>query len=364
MTDSVKASPGDGTTTGAPPPGAAVQDAAWMSPLGRLALASLQTRALELSRLVQETADALARPEALLSWDSGGFAEIARRSVPRWHFAMLNDAERNEALVQALEKQIPAGALVLDIGTGTGFLAMAAVRAGAGHVYTCEENPLLAEIARQTVERHGMSGAVTVLTGRSTGLVAERDIGRRADVLISEIVDCGLIGEGLLPTLRHAREHLLAPDGIMIPVGARLYGQLIESDAVAGLNRAQSAADYDVSLMNMTATQGHFPVRLHTWPHRTLTEPVPLVGWDFRAEPLTPGSCPARLPATADGRADALVAWFSLDYGAGIVLGNAPEKTASHWAQALIPLERTVPVRRGTTAELLLRWSDTRLTAH
>jgi len=42
-------------------------------------------------------------------------------------------------------------------------------------------------------------------------------------VLVSEIVDCGLLGEGIIPTLRDAFTRLCAPGVTAIPCGARVY---------------------------------------------------------------------------------------------------------------------------------------------
>ncbi|MEV4741119.1 50S ribosomal protein L11 methyltransferase [Streptomyces sp. NPDC049555] len=326
----------------------------------RLAIAALKTQAQQIGRLVGEV-EALCAPHALADPDSPVLAEIVRRNVPRWHFAMLNDAERNTALTEALRRRIPPGSVVLDIGAGTGLLAMAAVRAGAAHVYTCEENPLLAEIARQTIAGHGMSDAVTVLGKRSTELEVGRDLERRVDVLVSEIVDCGLIGEGLLPSVRDARARLLAPGGLMMPVAARLYGQLIESETVVGLNRVTGAGGFDVSLMNTAATRGHFPVRLGTWPHRALTEPRELVAFDLASGELGPGSRTLPFTATADGEAHALVTWFAMDLGGGITLRNAPQNTASHWMQALLLLDKPLALSAGQSTDIELSWTDTTL---
>ena len=44
------------------------------------------------------------------------------------------------------------------------------LRAGAGRVFTCEVNPILAEIARQVVAEHGLSDVVTVIGRASTGV--------------------------------------------------------------------------------------------------------------------------------------------------------------------------------------------------
>lgn len=45
------------------------------------------------------------------------------------------------------------GVTVLDIGTGTGILAVMAARAGASHVYACEVNGVLCDIARDVFKR-------------------------------------------------------------------------------------------------------------------------------------------------------------------------------------------------------------------
>lgn len=329
----------------------------------RLAISAMQAQAQEINRLLGEVMAALSRPQTLADPDAQAsvLAQLARNTVPRWHFAMLNDTERNDALRTALESRIPAGAVVLDIGTGTGLLAMGAARAGARHVYTCEENPLLAEMARQIIAEHSMTDTITVLNKRSTQLVVGRDLAERVDVVVSEIVDCGLIGEGLLPSVRHAREHLLAPGGTVLPVAARLYGQLVNGAALVNLNRVDSASGFDVSLINAAATQGHFPVRLGTWPHRMLSEPVELAVFDLRSGPLGPGRRTLAIPATADGEAHALVTWFELDLTEDITLSNAPENATSHWMQALIPFEKPVPVAAGETSSIELRWDDYRL---
>ncbi|MFG2910288.1 methyltransferase domain-containing protein [Kitasatospora sp. NPDC048286] len=326
----------------------------------RLALAGLRARAQELNRIAEATARLLAAPDAL-SPEFPEFREFAREAVPRWHFAMLNDHERNDALATALERIVPQDGTVLDIGAGTGLLAMMAVRAGAAHVYSCEANPLMAEVARQVLADEGFADRVTVLACRSDELAVGRELPRRVDAVISEIVDCGLIGEGILPSIRHARRELLAPDGVMLPERARLLGALVQSENAVNLNRVNRAGGFDVSRLNAFATPGHFPIRLHTWPHRVLSETVELASFDFAADPLGPGGGKLALPVHESGTVHALVAWFELELGGGVTLRNSPDNIGSHWMQALLPLAHPVEAQAGSTLELDLSWSDTRL---
>jgi predicted RNA methylase len=288
--------------------------------------------------------------------DPGHIDARTLRDIPRWHFAMLNDLERNDAFAVALERVVPANAHVLDIGSGTGLLAMMAVRAGAGHVTTCEANPVLARIAERVIEVNGLADRITVVPRMSTDLVVGRDLPARADLVVSEIVDCGLIGEGILPTVRHARRELLVDGGRMLPEGARLRGALVDSRVVAGLNHVGQAGGFDVRPFNVVATQGHFPVRLETWPHRMLTAPTELAALDLTGEAPEESTVRVTLPVRSPGTAHALVAWFEMDLGAGVTLSNSPDNVGSHWMQACIPLPLPAPVFAGDHVELEITW--------
>lgn len=56
---------------------------------------------------------------------------------------------------------------VLDIGTGTGILAVMSARAGASHVFACEVNGVLCDVAKEVLERLGTNAEkmVTITVG-------------------------------------------------------------------------------------------------------------------------------------------------------------------------------------------------------
>jgi predicted O-methyltransferase YrrM len=327
----------------------------------RLLLASLQASAQEMIRMSATVSNAIAAlansPEITLS-DVG---RLARTLVPRWHFAMLNDVERNEALVTAVERQVRPGDYVLDIGAGSGLLSMLAAKAGAARVVSCEGNPLLAEIATQVIASHGLSDVVTVIPKPSSQLKIGTDLDRRADVIVAEIVDCGLIGEGILPTLRHARQHLLTPDGRLLPQSARVFGSLVMSEAVDALNRVSNVVGFNVGLINSVATVGHFPVRLHTWPHTLLSGSVELLSFNFAAGPLDDGIKKVCVEVTASGTAHGIAAWFEMDMGAQVTICNPPDNVGSHWMQAWIPFKVPIEVTKGTRVDVSLQWYGGRM---
>lgn len=65
----------------------------------------------------------------------------------------------------ALEKYLKTGERVLDVGTGSGILTIAAVKFGAGHVTALDIEATAVEIAKQNVIQNGVSDRVNLYTG-------------------------------------------------------------------------------------------------------------------------------------------------------------------------------------------------------
>ena len=143
-------------------------------------------------------------------------ARILRHKVPSFHHGMLRDGARNVAWRSAIEALAP-GRVVLDIGTGSGLLAMIAARAGAAHVHACELSPLLALTAREIVAANGLSDKITIHPVHSGKLERLRDLGGGADLVVSEILAHDLLGEGVLPSLAHAHAELTTPGAVFLP---------------------------------------------------------------------------------------------------------------------------------------------------
>ncbi|HEX9447052.1 MAG TPA: tetratricopeptide repeat protein, partial [Dongiaceae bacterium] len=121
--------------------------------------------------------------------------------VPAWHIPMINDVARNDAYDAALKRAVKPGDLVLEIGTGSGVVAMMAARAGAAKVVTCEILPALAEAAVETIARNGYADKVAVINKKSTQLEIGTDLPDKADVFVSELVNTGMLAPNLLQVL-------------------------------------------------------------------------------------------------------------------------------------------------------------------
>lgn len=58
--------------------------------------------------------------------------------------------------LEAIERRLLPAATVLDLGTGSGILAVAAARLGAGQVYACDIDPAAARIARERFRKEDL----------------------------------------------------------------------------------------------------------------------------------------------------------------------------------------------------------------
>ena len=277
-----------------------------------------------------------------------GLNRVHRKLIPRWHFEMLNDEERNSAFERALSKAITPYTTVLDIGSGSGLLAMMAARAGAKLTISCEMITPIAELAQYTVTHNGYADKVVILDKKSTDLRIGVDMMERADLLVTEIVDCGLLGEGIISSITHARGNLLKEGARIIPKTASIIAAVVESKQLRKLNYADKAAGFDVSPINQYATAGYFPVRSGAFNYVPLAEPFEVFRFDFTQGVIASGSRLISVPVKRGGVCHAILFWFDMQLDDEISISNRPG-SSTHWEQALQCLDRDVSVRAGAT---------------
>lgn len=275
-------------------------------------------------------------------------SKLRTRMLPLWHVPMVNDAPRNRAYETAIKAQVKPGDLVLEIGTGSGLLAMMAARAGAT-VVTCEAVPWIAETARAVIAANGLSDRITVVNTLSTALSVGGALPRPADVLLSEIVASDFLSERIIPAVADARARLLRPDARILPArgGVRCAlagGDLLEMHLFTG-----PTSGFDLSAFNRLYPRC---VRLDArLVHPvSLSESIDPFSFDFTGDPI-PANEHVRftLSAKADGRCAALAQWVWLDFGGGVTFDNSPfiDSPASGWQPGFYLPERPFDVRRG-----------------
>ncbi|OXB75447.1 UNVERIFIED_CONTAM: hypothetical protein H355_003561 [Colinus virginianus] len=300
------------------------------------------------------------------------FYRVANWLVERWHFIMLNDAKRNLTYLKAIEKAVCSGCKsVLDIGTGTGILSMFAKKAGASSVFACELSKTMYELACDVVAANNMDREIKLLHLKSLDIEIPRHIPERVSLVVTETVDAGLFGEGIVESLIHAWEHLLLqpkPEGQdvdvkdygrVIPASATVFGMAVEckeirrhhrvgTQEVAGVRLPQAVKFFSPTYAFAGAEETVEPYtteKLSRIPggYIPLTAPFQIMTVDFNSLQELKSlahrkSWKLSQPVTEGGILDAIVVWFVLQLDDEHALSTSPSEETC-WEQAVYPVQ-------------------------
>ncbi|KAL3794130.1 hypothetical protein HJC23_012837 [Cyclotella cryptica] len=256
------------------------------------------------------------------TWPQDDVGILRHLRTKLWAIPMLNDHVRNDmyhrtvrdacriVVKRRMRDNDDDGVIrILDIGSGTGLLAMMAAnhcrdaimrvqsfypdRTMRVQVTSCEMASAMARLARMTMEENEhlirsnseRSGS-SIIDGVDCGIVVvechstdddffiqdgrfENNLEiesnnttaldqeeqrlmkqqqqqakqpKKADICTSELLDSGLLGEGVLPSLRDAWERHLKPNALMLPRSARVVAVLVEG---CPMNEKQPVRDMD-----------------------------------------------------------------------------------------------------------------------
>lgn len=323
------------------------------------------------------------------------------QEVARAAFAdMLHDSDRNKkyfsALKIAIEKTQKLGkpANVLDIGTGTGILSMMAVKCGADSVVACEAFSPMAATAEKIIELNGMKDKIHLIKKRSTEIkVGENgDMLHKANILVTEVFDTELIGEGAIGIFNHAHEFLLQTDCIVIPDRGTIYAQAVECPLAYAWNRPKSIANLDGEILiktperiiNCPGSLSLHDVQLSQIPlndFKTIIKPQAVLEFDWSGKTTLQKERVTKFKVNSerDGMIHVIFMWWDLkmDEAGEIILSCAPfwdhpdfpklqkENKSNwlpeqnlipwrdHWMQALYYLPKDVQVTKDQKLNLI-----------
>ena len=295
--------------------------------------------------------------------DDGLLAElsglITTHGVPGFHHGMLFDAPRNAAYRAAIERFAP-GRRVLDIGTGSGLLAMMAARAGAAQVVACEANPLIAATAREIITANGLADRITVHACHSRQLDRTRDLGGGAELIVSEIFHDNLVGEGVLPSLDHARSELGAPGAVFLPGRASVRVALadcsaFDEDGAIGVVEGFDLGPFNrhvLTTRNIAADSARLMLR---------SGPAEPFAFDFALDEPPAGPRRAECALVSNGGpVTGVVQWLRLEFADDLAYENAPGASGpSHWTLRYTPLRHPRITLPGDTIAIG-GWHDSR----
>jgi len=276
--------------------------------------------------------------------------------ISRWHWAMLMDRARNDPYDQAIRKAVKKASAVLDIGSGTGLLSMFAARAGAKHIYTVEGTEAMAQMAKKCIEVNGYDSQITGFCMMSTDMEVGKELPQQCDLVISEIVDVGLLGEHALPSMVHARDNLLTPDAQAIPSGAVVHAFLFEMPCQAYSVLRPLGVDCGINLTPFNTfaytKDDYQQLRMRDIDYTQLTDPFDCLSFDLTGRTkYSPEAKTVQVTATQQGTVHAICMWFTLALDEEISFCTAPW-IENCWTQAVVFFDMPLKVKPGDVIDV------------
>lgn len=269
------------------------------------------------------------------------------------HREMLRDKIRCNAYKEAILKTVKPGNAVLDVGTGSGILAMFSVLAGAGKVYAVERTEVT-EITRELITANGMGDRIEIIQSD----IEEAQLPEKVDVITAEWMGGFGIDENLYHPVLQARDNWLKPGGHMIPatVTALLAPAFDESvDRSLAFWRSRPYG-LDLSpIAERTANEVHNAMH-HVTGTGLLSDPQRIWHSDALNDTLEsaagPWSVECSFTINRSGTLSAVTAWFESGLTEGVHLTNGPDAPATHWGRTVMPLNRPLVVEQGTVVQV------------
>lgn len=266
---------------------------------------------------------------------------------------MIADAVRMDAYQAALERVVRPGCVVLDIGTGTGLMALLACRLGARRVYAVDPGDAI-HLARAAARASGFADRIEFIQDLSTRV----ELPERADVVVSDLRGVLPPYQQHLPSIADARDRLLAPGGVLVGRADTLYAAPVEA---AEDHRAVTAPwdehgrGFDLSVPRRAALNTWAKVRVP--PEQLLGEPRIWGVLDYRTVRGTDVCATLEWTARRAGTMHGVAAWFHADLAEGVAFSTGLDAPETVYGTAFLPLLEPVPLQAGdaVTVELQAR---------
>ncbi|MBI4339780.1 MAG: 50S ribosomal protein L11 methyltransferase [Chloroflexi bacterium] len=125
--------------------------------------------------------------------------------------------------LEELDRRVQPGSRALDVGTGSGILAITAARLGAAHVVGLDIDGTAVQAARENVTRNGVAGKVRVYPG---SLPHPEAPAAAFDIVVANIT------AGAIAALAGELAQTMAQDGTLIASGIIAQRQAEAEDAI------------------------------------------------------------------------------------------------------------------------------------
>ncbi len=256
------------------------------------------------------------------------YAEISLQRL------MVSDRSRTDAFAKGIQEVINGGERVIDVGTGTGLLAMLAAKSGAKKVYAIDQ-AVIAKAAEESVNKNGLTDRVEIVHGDAANFQLVEPV----DLIVSEWLGHFAFAETMLDDVITCRDANLKEGGGMLPSNMQLMlapldSSLLYDDEGPGFWKA-NIHGIDFSHLERLEVQQAIGAKTFVPPEDLIASGQALVTLDLATcsidAPWKSGEL--EFVVERDGRLDGFAGWFVAQLSPSVTLDTAPSQPLTHWRQ-------------------------------
>jgi protein arginine N-methyltransferase 1 len=257
--------------------------------------------------------------------------------------AMITDRVRVDAFTEAMRSAIRPGAVVMDIGTGPGIMAILACRLGASRVYAIESSDIV-QLAREIAAANQFADKIEFFEDLSTRVT----VPVRADVIVSDMRGILPLFGRHLPSIADARQRFLAPGGTLIARKDSIWAAIVEDPK--GYRKIVDPWDRNTLEQDLSAGRKRVLNEFHKTRVKSdqlLTEKKLWAILDYARIENPDFRGPLQWTSRRSGTGHGILMWFDMELADGVAFSNGPDSPEAIYGEAFFPWLEPVPLAPG-----------------
>ena len=250
------------------------------------------------------------------------------------HMDMLNDEVRMAAYSNAIKSHIKPNDTVVDIGTGTGILAIIAAKAGAKKVIGIDYSDII-DYAQKIKNLNCPDLNIKFI---KRNLLNQQLPSISADLLICELFGNFGIDESIIDILTTVRKSFLKPNGRIIPQSFELMVAPIQCTVAYRDLANWNQIIHDVDFSPLQERAYNCVYQITNDPVRLLAPPCTLVNVNLHTVETLPKTLTAKFKFNKSGIIHGIAGWFRSKLNENHWLESGPESAHTHWGQVMFPI--------------------------